>query len=306
LKIVLTGATGFIGQHVLRELASLHSIVAVDRRPPVGVTEWAHADVLPAMLENQSFSADAIIHLGAHTDTMFGTQPPLAELQKAYLADNNTEYSKTLWSWCAKNEKKFIYASSAATYGDAECGFDDCQNLSFLKPPTPYAQSKHAFDRWAIKMTAGAFSPPSWAGLKFFNVYGPGEKSKGKMASMVFQAVQQAKQGRVSLFKSGEQKRDFVFVGDVVKVISFMLDKASPFGIYNVGTARARSFNDVASAAFAAVGQPVNIEYFDMPESLRQAYQAFTEAKINKLRGLGYVEPFIELEAGVAKVATEG
>lgn len=238
--------------------------------------------------EAMTIMADAVIHLGAITDTLCQ--------DKALLAEMNFEYSKKIWEVCCQQKIRLIYASSASTYGDGSQGFDDNVDLELLNPLNPYAESKHQFDLWAKKQIK---SPPNWAGLKFFNVYGPDEHSKGQMASMVYQAMQQAKtNGKIRLFKSGEQLRDWVYVGDVCNVIEFFLDHPCS-NIYNVGSGEARSFNDVANACFMALKKAPEIEYFDMPEKLKSAYQSFSKAELSKLRAAGFDKKMTGLSNGI-------
>jgi ADP-L-glycero-D-manno-heptose 6-epimerase len=280
MEVVITGAKGFIGKTLTRYLLN-HGI------KPIGLDK---DDDLNWLQSTESIYA--IIHLGAITDT--------TSQDKAAFDKYNLEFSKELWTICAKNRKKFIYASSAATYGDGSQGFsDETENLSIYKPLNLYAQSKHDFDLWAIQNAQTCTAPPSFAGLKFFNVYGNNEGSKGKMASMVYQAIGQADlYGKVRLFKNGEQKRDWVYVGDICKVIHYMLDYRC-YGIYNVGSGQARSFNDVALTAFRALKKEPNIEYMDMPETLKSAYQSFSQADLNKLRRTGFLDPMTTLEQGI-------
>lgn len=243
-----------------------------------------------------------IVHLGACTDT--------TQLDRAYLAQVNTTYSQQLWRFAADAGVPFVYASSAATYGDGRAGFDDDEaRIPALRPLNPYAESKQRFDLFALAEAERGAAPPAWAGFKFFNVYGPGERHKGPMASMALQAFDQIRaRGAVRLFRShdpaladGAQRRDFVSVDDVVAVLHFALERPLDRGIFNLGTGRARSFLDLARAVFAALGAPERVEFVDMPEALRARYQSFTEAPMRKLRAAGYAAPFAELEPGVAE-----
>lgn len=285
MDIAVTGASGFIGRETVKFLREVgRTVFTFDKTDRLDLLE---------MLENpkDGFDPYAIIHLGACADT--------TSQDKQLFDDLNLEYSKSLWSLCAKRRKKLIYASSAATYGDGSQGFDDkTETLQSLKPLNLYAQSKHDFDLWAIQQAQVVTKPPHFAGLKFFNVYGPDEASKGNMASMVYRIFQQAKEGKVRLFKDGEQKRDWVSVYDVVNVIDHMIDYRC-FSIYNVGSGQARSFNEIADLAFKKLGKEKIIEYFDMPESLKPAYQSFSEAKLDKLRRTDYAYPMITLESGM-------
>jgi ADP-L-glycero-D-manno-heptose 6-epimerase len=204
-------------------------------------------------------------------------------------------------------EKKirFLYASSAATYGAGERGYsDDEAIIPFLKPLNPYGWSKHIFDKWVLKQEK---TPPSWIGLKFFNVYGPNEYHKGQMSSVIFHAFKQVKKnGTIRLFKShrkefsdGEQKRDFIYIKDVVDIINFLLKKNVASGIYNIGTGKAQSFNSLAQAVFHSMSKNAHIQYFDMPKYIKNQYQYFTEARIDKIKNVGYNKKFNDLKAGI-------
>ena len=255
-------------------------------------------------LINDEHEIDIIIHLGARTDT--------TEFNYAIHEELNVEYSKSLWLYATRKQIPLIYASSAATYGRGEQGYDDSHTiLDQLVPLNPYGVSKNEFDKWAIAQTE---QPPLWTGLKFFNVYGPNEGHKARMASVIFHAFNQIKEtGVVKLFKShrpdfkdGEQLRDFIYVKDVARVIFWMMQqilaaKWSPVqnGLYNLGTGKARSFYDLAANTFIAQGLTPNIEFIDMPLDIRDKYQYFTEANMNKLRSAGYTKPFTSLEEGV-------
>jgi ADP-L-glycero-D-manno-heptose 6-epimerase len=255
-------------------------------------------------LPNLEFTIDAIVHLGARTDT--------TEFDYRVHAALNVEYSKALWKYATEKQIPFIYASSAATYGAGENGYNDSHEiLDQLIPLNPYGVSKNEFDKWALAQQS---SPPLWSGLKFFNVYGPNEGHKARMASVIFHSFNQIKEsGLVKLFKShkvgfkdGEQLRDFIYVKDVVNVIYWMLQKmlASNWdknlnGLYNLGTGKSRSFYDLAANTFTAQGLPPNIEFIDMPLDIRDKYQYFTEANMSKLYAAGYDKPFTSLEDGV-------
>jgi ADP-L-glycero-D-manno-heptose 6-epimerase len=241
----------------------------------------------------------AILHLGACSDT--------TETNGDFLMRNNFAYTRTLAQWCLAHGVRFIYASSAATYGDGELGYDDdIALLPRLRPRNKYAYSKHAFDLWALEH--GAFAGPgAITGLKYFNVFGPNEYHKGDMRSMVLKAYEQIQAtGQVRLFKShrpdfadGEQKRDFVYVDDAVALTAWFLDHPAAAGIFNVGAGVARTWNDLARAVFAAMGRPPQIEYVDMPEPIRTAYQYSTRADLNRLRAAGCHLPLRSLEDGV-------
>jgi ADP-L-glycero-D-manno-heptose 6-epimerase len=313
--LVVTGTAGFIGSVFVQYLneQGFNQLILVD---DFGVeakrNNWEQKQFLKVIerqafleqLPNLDFTIDAIIHLGARTDT--------TEFDYAVHEELNVKYSKALWLYASEKQIPFIYASSAATYGSGEHGYTDIHEiLDELVPLNPYGVSKNEFDKWAI---AQASQPPVWTGLKFFNVYGPNEGHKGRMASVIFHAFNQIKEtGLVKLFKShrpdfkdGEQLRDFVYVKDVVKVIGWMLHEMfaqqwskEKNGLYNLGTGQARSFYDLAANTFIAQGLQPNIEFIDMPLDIRDKYQYFTEANMNKLRGAGYTAPFSTLEEGV-------
>lgn len=295
--IVVTGAAGFIGSHLISKLNSknFNNIIAVDKfldeeknRNLDGLKlTTIDRDAFFAWLDANFEEVEFIIHLGARTDT--------TETDEKLLQNLNTNYSKKIWERCCNHQIPLIYASSAATYGDGRNGFDDDEKkLGLLKPLNAYARSKHEFDLWAVKQEQKPFF---WAGLKFFNVYGPeNEHHKGKMASMVYQAYEQiSKNGQLKLFKSyhpaykdGEQKRDFISVKDVVDIIYWLIHHRKNSGIYNIGTGKAQSFLDMGREVFKALGTEENIEFIDMPESIQDKYQYFTEAKMGKLRGIGW------------------
>ena len=241
---------------------------------------------------------EAFIHLGACTSTV--------ETDAAYLLENNYRFTVRLAEYAITNNHRFIYASSAATYGDGEFGYDD-DDISLpqkLKPMNPYGRSKNDFDKWALVQNKAPFF---WAGLKFFNVYGPNEFHKGRMASVVFHAFNQIKEtGKVKLFRShrpgfkdGEQMRDFIYVKDLCDVCIFLMHHRKNNGIYNLGSGKARTFKDLVNSIFAALGKPSGIEYIDTPEDIRDKYQYFTEAKMDKLKSIGYTKPFTSIEEGV-------
>lgn len=313
--IVVTGAAGFIGSVFIQYLneQGFHQLLLVD---DFGVEEkrknWEQKQFIKvierqsfiAQLENGEFEVDAIVHLGARTDT--------TEFNYAIHEELNLNYSKSLWNYATQKKIPFIYASSAATYGAGEHGYDDNHDIvNQLTPLNPYGVSKNEFDKWALTQSN---QPLSWTGLKFFNVYGPNESHKARMASVIFHSFNQIKQtGLVKLFKShkegfkdGEQLRDFVYVKDLVKVIGWMLHQmmsnswdGNKNGLYNLGTGKARSFYDLAANTFKAQGLAPNIEFIDMPLDIRDKYQYFTEANMAKLRAAGYTAPFYSLEDGV-------
>lgn len=307
--IIVTGAAGFIGSCLVSRLnqAGIRDIVISDdfskkdkERNLIGKLFYQEVprSELCDWIEDNANIVDFVIHIGARTDT--------TEFNKEIFDRLNLHYTQALWNLCVKHNIPFIYASSAATYGLGEFGYDDEDEsiIPKLKPLNPYGDSKNDFDKWAL---AQSKKPPYWIGLKFFNVYGPNEYHKGRMASVIFHAFNQVKQnGKVKLFRShnpnykdGGQLRDFVYVKDVCNVILFLYKHRAPSGIYNLGTGKARSFEDLAKATFKAMGAPENIEYIDTPLDIRDKYQYFTEAKMNKLRKAGYNKPFSTLEEGV-------
>lgn len=317
--IVVTGGAGFIGSNIAARLAADgREVVVVDRLGDDGI-KWRNLARIPlelilrpeeldGLLTQRGSEVEAVVHMGAISAT---TATDADEV-----VATNLRLSQHLWSWCAEQGRTFVYASSAATYGDGSGGFDDDDSpgaLARLAPLNLYGWSKAAFDLWAVRRVArGRPAPPRWAGLKFFNVYGPGEAHKGEMMSVVAKNWPTISQGGVvRLFKShrpeyvdGGQLRDFVHVDDCVEVVAWMLEQPRLGGIYNLGTGRARSFADLIGAAFAAAGREPRIAYVDMPEGLRDRYQSFTEARMERLRALGYDRPFTGLEDGVAAYAS--
>lgn len=313
--IIVTGGAGFIGSALVWKLneAGIDDIVVVDRmgtgakwknlaKRRVGLI--LHKDELFAWLDAEGArrSVDAIFHLGASSAT--------TETDVDYLVRNNLNYTVRLWTYCADYGVPFIYASSAATYGDGERGFDDDpRGIPALRPMNPYGFSKQKFDDWAHRQTR---TPPFWAGLKFFNVYGPQEYHKGSQSSVINQFVPQVQEvGAIRLFKSyrdgvghGEQKRDFVYVKDCVDIMWHLYrqgGRGAESGIYNIGSGTARSFADLARAVFRAMEvQPEKLDFIEMPAALRQQYQYFTEASLDRLRRrAGYAAPMTSLEDGV-------
>lgn len=304
--IIVTGGAGFIGSCVVRTLNDhgYNDIVIVDNIAETDkwmnmrnkqYIKYVHKSKFLEELPTYE-NVEAIIHMGAQSAT--------TERNFDYLWDNNFEYTKTLWNYCADKQITFIYASSAATYGDGELGFDDRMDIDQLRPLNGYGYSKQLFDQW-VKHQATKF-PKQYAGLKFFNVYGPNEYFKAGMASMIFHGFRQIKEtGKVKLFKScnsnyadGGQLRDFVYVKDICSVIWWLLENEQVSGLFNVGTGRAQSFAELAEATFHALGLEPNIEYIEMPEKLRNKYQYYTKAEMGKLRAAGYDKPFMDLEAG--------
>jgi ADP-L-glycero-D-manno-heptose 6-epimerase len=306
--IVVTGAAGFIGSALVGGLnqAGIENLILVDdfsktekdrNLESKKYLEKVERDYLSDFLRNYSDEIDFIIHIGARTDT--------TEFDKNIFDKLNLNYTKMIWEFCAKNEIPMIYASSAATYGLGEFGYDDRHDIvDQLKPLNPYGESKNDFDKWALKQET---APPFWAGLKFFNVYGPNEYHKARMASVIFHAYHQIQNnGLVKLFQShkegfedGMQLRDFVYVKDVIKVILWMMENKPESGLYNLGTGEARAFLHLAQATFAALNLEPNIEFIPTPEDIRDKYQYFTEANMNKLKQAGYSNEFYSLEEGV-------
>ena len=307
--IIVTGAAGFIGSCLVRRLndAGYTDILVVDdfSRPDKQrnlegkkIRGEVHRNNFVRWLERNHADVDAVLHIGARTDT--------TELSTAIFDDLNLEYSKALWMLCSGFQIPFFYASSAATYGLGEKGYaDDHAIIPQLKPLNPYGHSKPDFDVWVL---GTADAPPVWECFKFFNVYGPNEYHKGRMASVIFHTARQIKAtGGMKLFRShrpdfkdGEQGRDFIYVKDVVDVLLFFLEKRPPSAIYNLGTGKARTFLDLATGTFRAMGLEPNITFVDTPADIRDTYQYFTQANMGKLRELaGYREPFYGLEAGI-------
>lgn len=296
--IIVTGANGFIGSVLVGQVNSLFPqvpVVAVDSVAP---------SLRPGLLENKktqrfllkdeiwSFleTAEAqkqvtwILHMGANSST--------TEKNWEHLYENNTLYTQRLFEWCAQHKKNFIYASSAATYGAGELGYDDHTDSDKLKPLNLYGESKVLLDRWALKQSQ---TPPQWYGLKFFNVFGPNESHKESMASLVYKAYFQIlENGSMNLFKSylpeykhGEQKRDFVYVKDVTSWIGHLMKSKAANGLYNMGYGQCRTWVDLANSVFKAMNKPARIEFVEMPDSIRDQYQYFTEAKMQKLQAQG-------------------
>jgi len=308
--IVVTGGGGFIGSALIWGLneKGFNKILAVDLLKKADTYKNLLSPQFSDYLEKDAFiekikkgvfnyTIDGIIHMGACSDT--------TEKDNDYLIRNNYEYTQRLAMWALKNNKRFVYASSGATYGDGKNGFsDENDKLEQLKPLNLYGKSKHLFDLWALRNEY----LKSIAGLKYFNVFGPNEYHKGEMRSMVHKAFEQIKDtGKVKLFKSnspdykdGEQVRDFVYVKDVVRMTLFIYDNPDVNGIINIGTGIARSFNDLSSAVFHSMKKKENIDYIEMPDYLKSQYQNFTQADISKLKNFGYKKKISSLEEGVS------
>ena len=313
--VLVTGGAGFIGSNIVAELAADSSldVVVCDRLRTADSGKWRNlakhpiADFIApeAMfpwLEQRAADVRAVVHMGAISST---TEPDADKI-----IHNNFSLSRDLFRWCAQHCKPMIYASSAATYGDAAMGFydrDDAANLVELRPLNAYGWSKALFDLFAARAAAQGEAPPQWAGLKFFNVYGPNEGHKGSMKSVAAQVWPKASRGEtIQLFRShrndiadGGQLRDFIYVRDVAKIVGWLLENVQVSGIYNLGSGKARSFKDLAEAVFRAAGHQPSIEYVDMPADIRDRYQYFTQAEMGRLRQAGYAEPMTELETGI-------
>ena len=306
--IVVTGAAGFIGSCLVEYLnyRGYTNLLLVD--------DFSRQDKIPNLagkkfsekIEREHFfewlfhnkpKIEFVFHIGARTDT--------TEFNYAIHQHLNVEYSKKIWHYCTIHNIPLVYASSAATYGSGEFGYnDDHEVVNILKPLNPYGISKNEFDKWVLHQEN---KPSFWAGLKFFNVYGPNEYHKGRMASVIFHSLNQIKKdGFVKLFKShrpdfvdGEQLRDFIYVKDVLKVCYWFMLHQPTSGLYNLGTGKARAFNDLVKSTFAGLDLEPRIEYINMPEDIRDTYQYFTEANMQKLRSAGYMDTFYTLEKGV-------
>lgn len=309
--IIITGAAGFIAsclaQKILREDKEV-SLLLVDnfeiekKRNNVPKSDRCtllNRKLLFDYLDEKVPEITQVYHLGARTDT--------AEQNFELFQQLNVNFSKDIWSYCALEDIPLVYASSAATYGDGKLGFDDSHDIvSKLKPLNPYGDSKQEFDSWVLEQ---ALEPPSWYGVKFFNVFGPNEYHKGRMASVVFHAFNQInKTGKMKLFRShredvedGMQSRDFIYIDDVLNCCHFLMNGSAESGLYNIGTGKARSFKDLVQAVFEALGKNSDIEYIDTPEDIRENYQYFTEANMDKLKAAGYKNEFVSLESGVNK-----
>lgn len=311
--IIVTGGAGFIGSCIVRALNDhgIDDIVIVDN---IATTDkWLNmrnkkyikyvhkSDFMEGLPTYQNVTM--IIHMGAQSST--------TETDFDYLWNNNFEYTKALWNYCAEKQIRFIYASSAATYGDGKEGFDDKKEIDRLRPLNGYGYSKQLFDLW-VKHQATIF-PKQYVGLKFFNVYGPNEYFKGSMASMIFHGYRQILEtGKIRLFKSynpdykdGGQLRDFIYVKDICQVIYWLLEHEEVNGLFNLGTGRAQSFRELAEATFHALNLEPDIEYIDMPEHLKKKYQYYTKAEMGQLREAGYDKEFVDLEVGARDYVLE-
>jgi ADP-L-glycero-D-manno-heptose 6-epimerase len=313
-NIVITGAAGFIGSCLVSLLnkQGYKNLILVDdfssenKEPNLVGKDFkikVEREKFFDWLKSENVEIGFFYHIGARTDT--------TEFDYSVHEHLNVDYSKKVWRYCSENNIPVVYASSAATYGAGELGYKDDESIiEDLKPLNPYGVSKNEFDKWALKQTD---APPAWAGLKFFNVYGPNEYHKARMASVIFHSYNQIRErGFVKLFKShktefkdGEQLRDFIYVKDVLNICFWFLEcwqkDHTTFisGIYNVGTGKARSFDDLVKATFSGLDKAPRIEYIDMPEDIRDTYQYFTEATMDKIHAAGYSKPFYSLEEGV-------
>jgi ADP-L-glycero-D-manno-heptose 6-epimerase len=313
--VLVTGGAGFIGSNVAAALVEQgrYDVAVCDRLRGADSGKWRNIakhpiadfvapDAMFEWLEQHEDDLEAVVHMAAVSSTM--------ETDADHILHSNFTLSRDLWTWCANRDVRLIYASSAATYGDGSGGFsdaDDEASLKALRPLNAYGWSKALFDLYARRSADGALAPPQWAGLKFFNIYGPNEEHKGRMKSVAAQIWPDVRAGEtVTLFKShrpdvrdGGQLRDFVYVRDCVGVILWLLDAPEVSGVYNLGTGEARSFADLACAVFDAAGREPKIEYADMPPGIRDKYQYFTQADISRLRSAGYAAPFTSLEEGI-------
>jgi len=314
--ILVTGGAGFIGSNIVAGLtaAADYDVAVCDRLGPAEDGKWRNLSKHPIVdfiapealfdwLAGHAGEVEAVVHMGAISST---TEP-----DGDLILHTNFTLSKDLWRWCESNAARFIYASSAATYGDGALGFrdeDDLQSLARLRPLNAYGWSKSLFDLYARREATRGHAPRQWAGLKFFNVYGPNEYHKAGMKSVAAQIWPRAKTGEiVTLFKShnpnyadGGQLRDFIYVKDVEGVVGWLLSKPEINGVFNLGTGQARTFKDLAEATFKAAGKSPKIAYVETPEAMRDQYQYFTEADISRLRAAGYDRAFTSLEDGVA------
>jgi ADP-L-glycero-D-manno-heptose 6-epimerase len=306
--IIVTGASGFIGSCLVGKLnqSGRTDLILVDdftkKEKEANLKDKSFSakierNVFNDWLRENANQVEFIFHIGARTDT--------TEFNKEIFDELNVNYTKMIWNFCVANNIPLVYASSAATYGLGEFGYDDNHDvIPNLKPLNPYGDSKNDFDIWALKQDE---KPPFWAGLKFFNVYGPNEYHKGRMASVIFHTFNQINlNGGMKLFRShnpnykdGCQLRDFVYVKDVVNVCMFLMSDKPNSGIYNLGSGKARTFLDLATNTFKSLDKPVNIEFIDTPIDIRDKYQYFTEANMNKMISQGYITPFHTLEEGV-------
>ncbi len=319
--IVFTGGAGFIGSNIVARLCAedRRDVVVCDRLEDAALGKWKNIAKHPVadfwqpeelfeQLERHAESVEAVVHMGAISST--------TEADADLIMRTNFTLSRDLWDWCALRDARMVYASSAATYGDGEQGFEDddsLEALTSLRPLNAYGYSKMLFDHYAARQSDRGQSPSQWAGLKFFNVYGPNEYHKGGMKSVVAQIWPKVAAGEpVTLFRShnpdypdGGQLRDFVFVDDVVDIVDWLLETPAVSGVFNAGSGQARSFLDLANATFAAAGREARVEYVDTPESIRDKYQYFTEARMERVRAAGFGGQSTPLEEGVRRYVQE-
>lgn len=311
--IAITGAAGFIGSYLTGYLNQLgfdqlilvddfHNEAKAHNLSDKKYIRQTDRNEFISWCRNNPGSIKYMFHLGARTDT--------TEMDYSVHKKWNLDYTKEVWDICTQQNIPLVYASSAATYGNGELGYTDSHDIiKDLKPLNPYGVSKNEFDIWALEQPS---APPFWAGVKFFNVYGPNEYHKARMASVIFHAYNQIQQqGKVKLFRShnpkyrdGEQMRDFIYVADIVGICTWLMETQPASGLYNAGTGTARSFNDLVKAIFNSLNLELNIEYVDTPIDIRDKYQYFTEADMHKLQDAGYDKPFYSLEAGVNEYVT--
>ncbi len=315
--VVVTGGAGFIGSNIVSRLCAedRRDVIVCDRLESADLGKWRNIAKSPiadfwqpeelfAQLDRHAERVTAIVHMGAISST--------TETDADLILRTNFSLSRDLWDWCAANDARLIYASSAATYGDGAAGFedaDDPESIARLQPLNAYGYSKKLFDQYAVREASRDHAPRQWAGLKFFNVYGPNEGHKGGMKSVIAQIWPRVAAGEpVSLFRShhpdyadGGQLRDFVFVDDVVDLVDWLLSSPHISGVFNAGSGQARSFLDLANATFAAAGREPSIGYIDMPEAIRDRYQYFTEARMDRVRALGFAGQATPLEEGVRR-----
>ena len=311
--ILVTGAAGFIGSNIVSSLnrRGYHNIIICDWLDHISKKNNLNKLIYDNIISpenifkylNKNDNIELVIHMGANSST--------TETNFRLIYNFNTRFSRNLWKWCTQNKVRFIYASSAATYGDGSKGFDDSENKIY-EPLNVYGLSKYLFDRYAIKQAKRYLCPPQWVGLKFFNVYGPNEYHKGSMQSVVKHSLDQYnKTGIVKLFKSyndkfknGQQTRDFIYVDDCVSLINWFLENKNISGIFNCGTGIERSFEDLVTSMFKAINVPPKIKYIEMPENIKHQYQYYTRANMKKVIDKGYKIKALTLEEGVYDYVT--
>lgn len=311
--ILVTGAAGFIGSNIVSALneKGFHKIIICDwldhasKKNNLNKLRFEKLITPENIFEylNKNNNINLVIHMGANSST--------TETNFRLIYDNNTRFTKKLWKWCTQIKVRFIYASSAATYGDGSRGFDDTENKIY-QPLNIYGLSKYLFDRYAIKQARKKIHPPQWVGIKFFNVYGPNEYHKGKMQSVVKHALDQYnKIGKVNLFKSynneykdGQQSRDFIYIDDCIALINWLIDNKNISGLFNCGSGIERTFEDLVKAMFKAINVPPKIEYIEMPENIKKQYQYYTKAQMSKIKNKGYKIKALTLEEGIYDYVT--